>query len=205
MIQAIFDAVMERRVTRLLEHLGASLPDDGPVLDLGSGTGHLSARLETELALEVIAADVSDMHVVGPRPVMIIDGSLPFEKDTFSATLLIFRLHYPRDPVALLTEVARVTQGPILLVQSLHSGPFGYVWLRVREFLWTTVAFHVSKLVGYVPPEAKITMAARRFYTRQALDRDLHDAGLQARTRHERSVLPGRALVVATWMLERND
>ena len=35
------------------------------------------------------------------------------------------------------------------------------------------MAFHVSKLIGYVPPDAKFTMRTRRFYTAQALQRDL--------------------------------
>ena len=122
------------------------------MLDLGSGTGHLSARLERELGLEVVTADVSDIHVVGPPPVLIADGVLPFEEGTFSAALLFFMLAYPNDPAGVLAEAARVTRGPIIVVQSLHSGRLGYAWLRVREFLWTIVAFHVSKLVGYVPP-----------------------------------------------------
>ena len=32
----------------MIEQVGAWLPAEGPVLDLGSGTGHLSARLERE-------------------------------------------------------------------------------------------------------------------------------------------------------------
>ena len=205
MLKALFDAVMERRSTRLIEQVGAWLPSEGPVLDLGSGTGHLSARLERELGLEVIAADVSDMHVVGRPPVLIADGALPFEEGTFSAALLVFMLAYPNDPAGVLAEVARVTRGPIILVQSLHSGPLGYAWLRVREFLWTIVAFHVSRVIGYVPPQAKFTMHTRRFYTDRDLRRDLVAARLRIRSRQERPVLPGRALVVAGWILERDD
>jgi len=205
MLKSMFDAVMERRSRHLIEYVGAWLPNDGPVLDLGSGTGHLSARLERELGLEMITADVSDMHVVGRPPVLIADGALPFENATFSAALLLFMLAYPTDPAGVLAEVARVTRGPIILVQSLHSGRLGYAWLRVREFLWTIVAFHVAKLVGYVPPNAAFTMQTRRFYTAQALQRDVGAAGLRIRSRRERPVLPRRALVVAGLILERDD
>ena len=198
----IFDAVMERRARQLMEHVGAWLPTEGPVLDLGSGTGHLSARLERELGLEVVTADVSDLHVVGRPPVLIADGVLPFEEGTFSATLLFFMLAYPNDPAGVLSEAARVTRGPIILVQSLHSGRLGHAWLRVREFLWTIVAFHVSKVLGYVPPDAQFAMNTRRFYTAQELQRDVMAAGLQIRSRRERPVLPGGSLVVAGWMLE---
>ena len=204
MLQSLFDTIMERRSRRLLEQVGAWLPTAGPVLDLGSGTGHLSARLERELGLEVITADVSDLHVVGRPPVLITDGVLPFEEGTFSAALLCFMLAYPNDPAGLLAEAARVTRGPIILVQSLHSGRLGYAWLRVREFLWTIVAFHVSQFLGYVPPGAKFTMHSRRFYTAQALRRDLVTAGLSIRSQRERPVLPGRSLVVAGWMVARD-
>lgn len=204
MLKSLFDAVMERRADRLLEQLGAWLPAEGPLLDLGSGTGHLSARLERERGLEVVTADVSDMHVVGRPPVVVADGVLPFAEGTYTAALLVFMLAYPRDPAALLREVARVTRGPILLVQTLHDHPVGYAWLRVREFLWTIVAFHVSKLVGYVPPQARFSMSTRRFYTPAALRRDVAAAGLRVRSQRERPVLPGRSLAVATLLLERD-
>ena len=203
-MKPILDAVMERRARQLMEQVGAWLPAQGPVLDLGSGTGHLAARVERDAGLEVITADVSDIHVVGRPPVLIADGALPFEDNRFSAALLVFMLAYPNDPAALLAEVARVTRGPIILVQSLHSNPLGYAWLRVRELFWTVVAFHVSKLIGYVPPKAEFTMNTRRFYTPQTLGREVEAAGLRIRSRRERPVLPGRALVVAGWNLERD-
>jgi SAM-dependent methyltransferase len=202
MLKPVFDAVMERRARRLMDHIGAWLPAEGPVLDLGSGTGHLSARLERERGLEVVPADVSDLHVVGRPPVLIVDGALPFEHGTFSAALLVFMLAYPKDPAGVLSEAARVTRGPIILVQSLHSDRVGYAWLRVREFFWTIVAFHVSKVLGYVPREAKFTMHTRRFYAAHDLLRDVMAAGLRIRSRHERPVLPGHSLVIAGWVLE---
>ena len=204
MLKSLFDAVMERRSGQLIEQVGAWLPDEGPVLDLGSGTGHLSARLERELGLEVVTADVSDIHVVGRPPVLVGDGVLPFEPGTFSAALLVFMLAYPHDPAAVLAEAARVTRGPIILMQTLHSSRVGYAWLRVREFLWTVVAFHASKLVGYVPPGAAFSMNTRRFYTAERLRRDVRAAGLRVRAERERPVLPGRALFVAAWTLERD-
>jgi SAM-dependent methyltransferase len=205
MLKAILDAVMERRSRQLMEQVGAWLPTVGPVLDLGSGTGHLSARLERELGLEVVTADVSDLHVVGRPPVLIAEGVLPFESGTFSTALLFFMLAYPNDPAAVLAETARVTRGPIILVQSLHAGRLGYAWLRVREFLWTIVAFHLSKVLGYVPPTAKFSMNTRRFYTAHELQRDVMAAGLRIRSRRERPVLPRGALIIAGWILERDE
>lgn len=205
MLKAIFDGVMERRARQLMEQMRALLPVDGPVLDLGSGTGHLSARLERDLGLEVTTADVSDMHVVGRAPVLISDGILPFEDRKFSGALLVFMLAYPKHPASVLTEVARVTRGPIVVVQSLHANRFGYAWLRVREFVWTVVAFHVSKALRYVPAQAKFTMNTRRFYTARELHREVTAAGLRVRSRSERRILPDGSLVVAAWSLERDE
>jgi SAM-dependent methyltransferase len=203
-VKSLLDGIMERRARTLIAQIGEWLPDTGPVLDLGSGTGHLAARIERETGLEVITADVSDMHVTGRRPVVIADGALPFDDAEFSAALLIFMLAYPKDPAALLAEAARVADGPIILVQSLYSGALGYAWLRWREFFWTIIAFHVSKLLGYVPREARFTMNTRRYYTDAALRRDLTTAGLRIRDRRERPVLPGRALIATALMLERD-
>lgn len=201
MLKSLLDAVMERRARRLMEQVDAWLPTEGPVLDLGSGTGHFSALLQRERGVEVVTADVSDIHVVGPRPVSITDGPLPFEDGTFSAALLFFMLAYPKDPSGVLAEAARVTRGPIILVQSLHSGRFGYAWLRAREFVWTIVAFHVSKIAGYVPADATFAMHTQRFYTAHELQEDVVAAGLHVRATRVRRVLPGNSLMVAGWML----
>ena len=202
MLKYLFDVVMERRAGQLIKHVDGWLPTEGRVLDLGSGTGHLSARLERERGLEVVTADVSDLHVVGRPPVLTDGGTLPFARSTFSAALLFFMLAYPNDPVVVLSEAARVTSGPIIVVQSLHSNWLGYGWLRGREFVWTVVAFHLSKILGYVRRDAKFTMNTRRFYTAQQLQRDVTAAGLKISSRRERPLLPGRSLVVAGWVLQ---
>ena len=199
MLKSVFNSVMERRAQGLLNQVGTWLPANGPVLDLGSGTGHFAALLERERGLEVVTADVSDIHVVGRAPVLIGEGQLPFEDNTFSAALMFFMLAYPANPAAVLAEVARVTRGPIILVQSLHANRFGYVWLRAREFVWTIVAFHVSRLIGYVPRTAKFSMRTQRFYCADELIKDLEAAGLRLQTSRDRPLLPGRSLVVAGW------
>ncbi len=202
MLKQIFDRVMERRARVLMEQVGAWLPSDGPLLDFGSGTGHFAALLEQQRALEVVTVDVSDIHVVGRPPVVIAEGALPFQDNAFSAAMLFFMLAYPNNPTAVLMEVARVTRGPIILVQSIHSSRLGYAWLRAREFVWTVVAFRVSKALGYVPAGARFSMNTQRFYTAEALQKDVAAAGLQVRSQRHRTVLPGGALVIAGWSLQ---
>ena len=201
----MLDAVMERRARALAELVRPSLPPGGPVLDLGSGTGHLAVELERTLGREVVTTDVSDIHVVGRPPMLIADGVLPFADGTFAAALLVFMLAYPRDPAGVLAEAGRVTRGPMVLVQTVYANGVGHAWHRGREFLWTIVAFHVSRLVGYVPRDATFTMSTRRYYTPATLERDVTSAGLRIISRQERAVLPGRALRVVTWTLGHDD
>jgi SAM-dependent methyltransferase len=201
-LKTLFDSVMERRCIELVEHVRCWLPAHGRVLDIGSGTGHLAGVLERETELVVVAADVTDMHVTGPAPILLTGDGLPFDDGAFSAALLIFMLHYPEDPARLLREAARVTSGPVIVMQSVHAGRAGLAWLRVREFLWSWVAFHVSKAIGYVPRHAVFTMSARRFYTSAALQRDVAAAGLRVRTAQLHPILPAGALAVAVWVLE---
>jgi SAM-dependent methyltransferase len=201
----MLDAVMERRARELVELVRAALPAHGPVLDLGSGTGHLAAELERTLGREVVTTDVSDIHVVGRPPILIADGVLPFADATFAAALLVFMLAYPSDPAGVLAEARRVTRGPVVLVQTVYASRFGHAWHRGREFVWTIVAFHVSRLVGYVPRDARFSMRTRRFYTPETLRRDVASAGLRIVSQRERPVLPGGSLRVVTWTLGPDD
>ena len=203
MLKSFLDAVMERRARQLVTQVEAWLPSEGPVLDLGSGTGHFAARLQRDRGLDVVTADVSDIHVVGRPPILIGEGSLPFEDGAFSCACLLFVLAYPNNPADVLAQAARVSRGPIILVQTVHAGSVGWAWFRVREFVWTTMAFRVSKLVGYVPPDADFRMQTQRFYTAPDLRRELSAAGLRIRAERARPVLPFGALVVTAWLLER--
>jgi ubiquinone/menaquinone biosynthesis C-methylase UbiE len=206
-MRALMDAVMDYRSRKIIGQIGDWLPATGPLLDLGSGTGHLAAYIERERGVDVVTADVADLHKVGRRPVVITEGRLPFDDDSFAATLLLYMLAYPRDPAAVLTEAARVTRpgAPVIVVQTLSANAFGRAWHRGREFTWTFVAFHVARMIGYVAREARFTMSTRRFYSIAGFEREIERSGLRVRASRARAVLPGGALVVAAFCLERGD
>ena len=205
-VEDALDAVMERRARQLMEQVGAWLPAEGPVLDLGSGTGHLSARLERERGLEVVTADVSDIHVVGPPPVLIADGVLPFEEGRFSAALLFFMLAYPNDPAACpggsgsrhprapsswcsrFIRAASVTRG---FASGSSSGRSWHSTFRRSSA--------TSRRTRSSPCVPGASIPPRSFGGKWSA------AGLRVRSRRERPVLPGRSLVVAGWILERDD
>jgi hypothetical protein len=118
----------------------------------------------------VVQADVTDLSVVGAPPLRF-DEALPFADGAFAATLILFVLQYPGDPLGLLREARRVTAGPLLVVQSTYRGRLGRATLRANEFMWGPVAHLLARRVGLIGP-SPFTLAARRLFTRPAL-RDL--------------------------------
>ena len=206
-MRALMDAVMTYRSRKIVAQIGHWLPAAGPILDLGSGTGHLAEYIERERGVDVMTADVADLHTVGRRPVVITEGRLPFDDGQFAATLLVFMLAYPRDPAAVLAEAGRATRpgGSIIVVQTLSANAFGRAWHRGREFVWTFVAFHVARTIGYVARDARFTMSTRRFYSIAGFEREIERSGLRVREQRARHVIPGGALVVAAFCLERDD
>lgn len=192
--------VLTRRAVGLSHRLLPHLPDAGTVLDVGSGTGHLAQTLEHNTTLKVVEVDVEDMHVVGPGPVLFDGQNLPFDTDTFSAALVLFVLQYPPDPTQLLQEIARVTVGPIIVIQSVYTSTLGRAALNAWEFCTGRFAFSVSRAIGLIDT-TRCPLAPKRLFTRDAFRTLVRDANLMMRSRHPKSwteLLISRDLYVLT-------
>jgi SAM-dependent methyltransferase len=116
------------------------------VVDVGCGLGALTAELVARLgASEVVGADPSDTFVPAVRqrlPEVDIRQapaeSLPFDDDAFDAALAQLVVHFMKDPVAGVGEMARVTRpGGVLAVcvwdHSGRRGPLSIFWDAVAE------------------------------------------------------------------------
>jgi SAM-dependent methyltransferase len=152
MIRDVLGTVMARRAERLADWLLPYLPPQGPVLDIGSGTGHNVAALQRRRGGVFINLDVANLHVVGERPVRFDGVHMPFADDSFAAALLLFVLHYSPDPVQLLAEARRVCRGPVLVLQSVHRGLLAEVALRLYDLAWGPAAFAVARAAKMVAP-----------------------------------------------------
>jgi SAM-dependent methyltransferase len=116
------------------------------VLDVGSGPGALTAELVGRVgAGSVAAVDPSPPFAAAVRerhPGVDVREApaeeLPFEGDTFDATLAQLVVHFMRDPVAGIREMARVTRtgGTVATcVWDLAGGqaPISALWTAARE------------------------------------------------------------------------
>ena len=118
----------------------------GRVLDVGCGPGALTAELVQRLGEEAVSAvDPSQPFVDAVRerhPSVTVGRAaaedLPFPEQVFDAALAQLVVHFMRDPVAGLREMARVTRAGGVVAASVWDhgggqGPLSAYWDAVRE------------------------------------------------------------------------
>jgi SAM-dependent methyltransferase len=124
----------------------AGVENAGRVIDVGCGPGALTAELVERLGHDAVAAvDPSDPFVaaVGGRyPGVTVRQAaaeaLPFEDEEFEAALAQLVVHFMRDPVGGLREMARVTAPGGVVAASVWDhgggqGPLSPYWDAVHE------------------------------------------------------------------------
>jgi SAM-dependent methyltransferase len=165
----IFHAIMARRAQHLAGRLAPFLPHEGKVLDIGCGTGHNAAALElARPGLEVQGLDVVDISALGPGPAIFDGQNLPFPDGAFDACLLLFVLHLPSDPAALLHEARRVTDR-LLVVQSTYRGPLARSALVLRGLIQGRAALGLSRRIGLVK-DGPDPLQTKQYWERDRLE-----------------------------------
>lgn len=134
-----------RQLSALLADLGG-VRHGQRVLDVGCGTGALTAELVSRLGADhVMAVDPSEPFVAAVRArhpgVAVFKASaedLPFEAGEFDAALAQLVVHFMSDPIAGLQEMRRVTRSGGVVAACVwdHAGdhgPLSAFWSAARE------------------------------------------------------------------------
>lgn len=144
-----YDRFMGRYSQRLSPQLAdlAGIRAGQRVLDVGCGPGALTAELVARLGpVAVVAVDPSEPFVAAARErhpgVEVLEASaerLPFADGAFDAALAQLVVHFMSDPVAGLSEMARVTRprGVVAACVWDHAGghsPLSTFWEAARAF-----------------------------------------------------------------------
>jgi hypothetical protein len=95
----------------------------------------------------------------------------------FDGLILLFVLQYPVSPEQLLRECRRVTNGPLLIIQSTYRGRLGRIVLAIREFFWGRFALKIATLAGLVHP-VNCSLQPRHVFTRFELSELFARVGL---------------------------
>jgi SAM-dependent methyltransferase len=124
----------------------AGVVEGQQALDVGCGTGALTAELVERLGTGAVSAvDPSESFVEATRsrfPAVDVRRAaaerLPFPDDTFGCALAQLVVHFMKDPVAGLREMARVTRRGGLVAACVWdhaggAGPLAVFWRAVRE------------------------------------------------------------------------
>jgi|HubBroStandDraft_6_1064221.scaffolds.fasta_scaffold382280_2 SAM-dependent methyltransferase len=128
--------VSPRRISVLAEHLGAMLPADCKLLDVGCGDGSLGALLQQSVpGLRATGVEVL------PREGCLIechafDGRhLPFPDGSFDGCLFVDVLHHTDDPFAILEDACRVSRNFILIKDHLAETRWDHLRLRFMDWV----------------------------------------------------------------------
>ncbi|MCH7977140.1 MAG: class I SAM-dependent methyltransferase [Bacteroidetes bacterium] len=117
--------LMRRRARRKWRRINSHLPKppgaSSRVLDLGAGEGFVGEVIQHDTGAQVSLVDVVDFNRT-ELPLSMYDGKLlPFGDDTFDLTVLVFVLHHAEDAEQTLREAMRVTDGPIIVMESVYE------------------------------------------------------------------------------------
>lgn len=118
---ALYDLLLNGRRAR----------DAWPVLDVGSGDGLALSAIMQGTPLRGIAIDSAVTGPwLGPNDWSLVQADaqrLPFTDSRFRSAMMVDVLEWLRHPAATLREIARTTNGPILIVQTDWAG----LWFQV--------------------------------------------------------------------------
>lgn len=132
----IANRIMTRRRQGFYDRLREHLPFEGTIADIGSGTGHNAESIRRHTNRTVVEFDVANLRWAGPVAQRILqpDGRIPAEDAAFGGPSVLFVLHYPCDPLAVLHEIRRITTDSVLVIQSTYNGALSQLALKFREF-----------------------------------------------------------------------
>ena len=137
----------DRRIEALI---GKALGSAGSVLNVGAGTGSYEPADRQVTAIE------PSMEMIRQRPAAaapVVQGraeELPFDDDSFDASMAILTVHHWADKAKGLREIRRVTRGPVVVLT--YDPAFRGFWLA--DYIPALVALDEAQMPRMADYEA---------------------------------------------------
>jgi ubiquinone/menaquinone biosynthesis C-methylase UbiE len=112
---------------RIAAVISAALDGAETVLNVGAGTGSYEPADRSVTAIEPSAEMISQRPASAAPVVQGVAEALPFDDDTFDASMAILTIHHWTDQAKGLAEMRRVTRGQIVLLT--YDPTFRDFWL----------------------------------------------------------------------------
>lgn len=137
LLKKIYESYVQmQRVNVVSGLLAEHIPRDSSVLDIGCGDGTLAST---------IAASRKDLRIEGVdvmvRPSVLIkvreyDGlRLPFPDGSVDVAMFVDVLHHAEQPLAVLSDAARVARGKIIIKDHLRQGFMAQTRLKMMDWM----------------------------------------------------------------------
>ena len=134
--QAHEKLVFNRRVRVLVEQIGALLPANAQMLDVGTGDGQIAKMIgEMQEGTQVEGIDIMKRpttHI----PVTLFDGEkIPMADNSVDVVTFVDVLHHTADPQILISEASRVARQAVIIKDHLSENAFDHATLRLMDWV----------------------------------------------------------------------
>ena len=135
------DALRRRQI---ISKLGSFIEEEKTALDVGCGSGVLSAEISTMFGMKVVGIDLREPEdkLIG---FTLFDGeTIPFETNSFDVVFLFDVLHHVKGKQArerLLSECFRVAKSSVIIKDHWYSNFFQKQYLKLVDFLTNFFVF----------------------------------------------------------------
>jgi SAM-dependent methyltransferase len=128
--------VFNRRVSVLVESIGALIPSGSSILDVGTGDGQIAkAMAAMQPGNRVEGIDVM-LRPTTHIPVTRFDGTtIPFPDKSFDVVSFVDVLHHTDDPSVLISEASRVARHAVVIKDHLSETRLDQATLRFMDWV----------------------------------------------------------------------
>ena len=128
--------VFNRRVRVLVDGIGALLPVESSMLDVGTGNGEIAKLIgERQKGTQVQGIDIM-LRETTHIPVTLFDGTtIPLEDNSVDVVTFVDVLHHTNDPQILISEAARVARKAVIIKDHLSENVIDHFTLRLMDWV----------------------------------------------------------------------